>query len=112
MSDEKQLEDKVMEAVQQDEQLIRAVTQNIYMAAKKIADAGSQDVASVAQWTNIQGEIRKGINVIIAAYRRYIQLHQETCNLIGNFANSIITKYESEISAIDQLTPPISPRGV
>ncbi|CAF4937906.1 unnamed protein product, partial [Rotaria socialis] len=78
----------------------------IMLAADKMAEAGSQDIQSAQQWTTIKDELRQGINIIISAYRRYINLHRDICEAIENFTQSMISKYEDELSTIDEMTVP------
>lgn len=111
MSDQERVEQEIKDAIRKDEDTIRMVTQNITLAAKKIAEFASQDVASAQQWTFIQGQIRLGINVIINGYRRFTSLHRDTCDSIETFTKKIIEKYELELSILDQLSGPSTRSG-
>ncbi|CAF3641420.1 unnamed protein product [Rotaria socialis] len=105
-ADQKQLEDKIKEAIRKDDDAIKSITHAIMLAADKMAEAGSQDIQSAQQWTTIKTELRQGINIIISAYRRYINLHRDICEAIENFTQSMISKYEDELSTIDEMTVP------
>lgn len=110
--DEARLDAQRKEALKKDERDIHAITQKIFLAAQKIAEAGVRDVANAQQWILIQSGIRDGLNVIISAYRRYNDLHRETCQSIENFTNSMIKKYEMELLALNRLTFPNIPSGI
>jgi len=111
MNDDARLEDAVKDQMRKNDDITREITQKIMEAARKIADMGVQEVARLEQWTVIQQEIRRGLNVVIAAYRSFIRLQRATCDSLEAFSNDIITKYESELTAIDQLTPPTLSTG-
>ncbi|CAF0909204.1 unnamed protein product [Rotaria sordida] len=110
-SDEQQLENTVRESIRKDDDIVKVLTRNIMLAADRMAEAGSKNTKSVTEWTYIQGELRKGINLIIEAYRKYIDLHRQVCETIENFAKNMINKYETELSAIDQMSVPNSSNG-
>jgi len=108
IGDEGRLDDKIKETVRLDEDTVKEISKKILLAARDMAEAGATHVRSVEQWTTIQGELRRGINIIIDAYIKYIDLHRKTCDAIENFAKDMITKYESELSALNHLSVPIT----
>jgi hypothetical protein len=73
-----------------------------------LAEAGTTDITSLDEWTQIQSDLRAGINIIINAYQRYNDFHRKSFNSIEDYTNSIIAKYETELSNLDQLSPPTS----
>ena len=93
-------------SIKKDEDAMKIITRNIMLAADHMAQAGSSNTDNVAQWVSIQSELRKGINLIIEAYRRYIDLHGQICQSIEDYAKTMIGKYEQELSVIDQMTVP------
>ncbi|CAF3280379.1 unnamed protein product [Rotaria sp. Silwood2] len=110
-NDEQQLENTIRESIRKNDDIIKVLTRNIMLAADRMAEAGSKDTKNIAEWTYIQGELRKGINLIIEAYRKYIDLHRQVCETIELFAKNMIKKYEAELSDIDQMSVPDSSNG-
>jgi hypothetical protein len=106
LGDEGRLDDKIKEAIILDEGTVKEITKKILTAAKDMAEAGATHIRTVEEWTTIQGELRHGINIIIDAYIKYIDLHRTTCDAIETFAKSMITKYENELSTLNQLSVP------
>lgn len=109
--DQEELNTRTKDAIRQDEDAIKTVIEKIMLASERMAEAGATKTASAEQWTTIQGELRTGLNLIMDAYRRYIEVHRQICESIENYAKSMITKYESELSALDRLTVPTTPGG-
>jgi hypothetical protein len=112
IDDQDKFEDKIRESVRKDEDSVKGITRNILVAANEMAEAGASDIRNAEHWTKIQSELRNGINVIIEAYRRYIDLHRQACENIENYADKMITKYETELSTLDRLSVPTSPSGI
>ena len=108
INDQGQISDSIQKGIDREQQTIKTISQTILTAAKGIATAGVKDTINTAQWESIRAEILNGVNVIIKAYRNFINLHRETCESIENVAKNTITKYESELSVIDQLSAPSS----
>ena len=106
--DEKQIEDKNDQYAQEFRRTIKVISVQISEAAEEMAEAGSRDVTNTDKWVNIQGKLREGINLIIGAYRKFIDVHRQSCKAIEDFANDIIDKYEKEITAINQMSVPTS----
>ncbi|CAF1318115.1 unnamed protein product [Rotaria sp. Silwood1] len=110
-NDEQQLDNVIRESIRKNDETIKILTHNIMLAADRMAEAGSKDTKTISEWTYIQSELRKSINLIINAYKKYIDLHRQVCETIENFAKNMISKYESELSSIDQMSVPDSSNG-
>jgi hypothetical protein len=73
-----------------------------------MANAGTKDLHNVEEWTSTQKEVRRGINLVMDTYRTFIKMHRTICDNVEKFAQGMITKYENELSALDQLNVPTS----
>ena len=107
-SDQKQLEARTKELIRKDEDEVKTISENIRLAANRMAEGGAGDASNVEHWKSIQDELRKGINVIIEAYQRFIDVHQKVCGSIEDYAKGMIEKYKDELSAIDEMPVPAS----
>jgi hypothetical protein len=88
---------------------LKTVCNTILQATTRMAAAGSQNIQSAQQWSSIQAELRKGINLIMGAYQQFITVHRQSCDSIEAFARGVITKYSAELSAINLMTIPTFP---
>lgn len=112
VSDEDRLATAVQSESQAQQTAVRGVTQTIMQIANQMATAGVTNVTSTAQWTQIQNQLRTGLNTIINAYKTFITLHRRTCDDIERHAQDMITRYETEISTLNQLSVPTITNGM
>ncbi len=111
LNDDEQLERNVRREMEESERIMEDLSRDIKGIASGMADMAVQEVITLQRWVTIQVSMRKGFNLIIDAYRRFIKLQRATCDFLEAFANDIINKYESELNAINQLTPPTLATG-
>ncbi len=90
-----------------DRDTVDNICHDITEGVNRMANAGPRDISCGAHWMKIQGSLRRGIQVIIESYRRYIGVHRDVCQSIESFAENMILKYEAELAAIDEMTAPI-----
>ena len=109
--DQEKMEEKIKSSMREDEAAMKHITQNLMRIANEMAEIGSEDIRSAVQWTHAQRELRRGIRLIIASYHTYMHVHRRLCSEIEKFTRDMMRKYESELSALDQMTAPQSTRA-
>ncbi len=100
-------ENRVKHECESDRDTVDNICRDITEGVNRMATVGPGDSSCGTHWMKIQGSLRRGIQVIIEAYRRYIGVHRDVCQSIENFAENMILKYEAELAAIDEMTAPI-----
>lgn len=105
MRGEKQLSEELDESMKASATAMKQVSNSIQKAALAMVQAGSQNTKSVEHWSKVQSDLRKGINIVIDAYRNYVKVQERICEKLQTFAKEMIEKYENEISMLNKMTP-------